>query len=117
MRSVSDILKEKGLISDHRNKYEYQAYGNKLADDLRDSQHRTLYIKLAKEEDRRLLDTAFSFAMDTDKKANLGKLFMWKLSELRKKRADTEKSHSPRRNGQEIGTHSEETVAPLVKSP
>jgi len=90
MRSISDILKEKGVIADHRNKYEYQAYGNKLAEDLRDIKHRTLYIKLAKEEDRQLLDSALSFALDTDKETNLGKLFMWKLGELRKDRVQKE---------------------------
>ncbi|MBU0650137.1 hypothetical protein KJ605_01415 [Patescibacteria group bacterium] len=86
MRSVSDILKQKGLTADHRNKYEYQAYGNMLADKLQDSKHRTLYIKLAKEEDRQLLEAAFSFALDTEKKTGLGRLFMWKLKELRKAR-------------------------------
>lgn len=86
MKSISDILKEKGVISDHRNKYEYQAYGNMLAEKLRDAKHRTLYIKLAKEEDRRLLDAALAFVLDTDKKLGLGKLFMWKLKELRKER-------------------------------
>lgn len=86
MKSISDILKEKGVVSDFRNKHEYQAYGNMLAERLRDSKHRTLYIKLAKEEDRRLLDAALSFAVDTEKRDGLGKLFMWKLSELKKQR-------------------------------
>lgn len=91
MRSISDILKEKGVIADYRNKYEYQAYGNMLAEKLRDAKHRTLYIKLAKQEDRKLLESALSFALDTDKKTGLGKLFMWKLTELRKKRTAKEK--------------------------
>lgn len=90
MQPISDILKQKGVIADYHNKYEYQAYGNKLANDLRDLQHRTLYIKLAKEEDRRLLDGALAFAMDTEKEVGLGKLFMWKLKELRKTRAEKE---------------------------
>lgn len=90
MQSIADILREKGTISDHRNKHEYQAYGNMLAEKLRDAKHRTLYIKLAKEEDRRLLDSALSFVLDTDKKMGLGKLFMWKLKELRKTRAEKE---------------------------
>ncbi|MFA5776017.1 MAG: hypothetical protein WC988_00410 [Patescibacteria group bacterium] len=85
MQPISDILKQKGVVSDHRNKYEYQAYGNMLADKLHDPKHRTLYIKLAKEEDRRLLDAALSFVLDTDKSLGLGKLFMWKLKELRQK--------------------------------
>lgn len=86
MQSLSDILKEKGATSDFRNKHEYQAYGNMLADRLHDPKHRTLYIKLAKEEDRRLLDASLAFVMDTDKEMGLGKLFMWKLKELRTER-------------------------------
>jgi len=91
MQSISDILKSKGVISDHRNKYQYQAYGNMLAEKLRDEKHRTLYIKLAKEEDNKLLESALSFALDTEKKAGLGRLFMWKLKELRDKRNEKEK--------------------------
>jgi hypothetical protein len=90
MKSISDILKEKGAIPDYRNTYEFQAYGNKLAEDLHDIKHRTLYIKLAKEEDRKLLETALAFVLDTDKKTGLGKLFMWKLKELRKERDQKE---------------------------
>ena len=90
MEPISDILKQKGIVSDHRNKYEFQAYGNMLAEKLDDAKHRTLYIKLAKEEDRQLLEAAFSFAMDTDKKGGLGKFFMWKLKELRKMRQNKE---------------------------
>lgn len=91
MQSISDILKEKGVIADFRNKHEYQAYGNMLAEKLHDAKHRTLYIKLAKEEDRKLLDACLAFVLDTDKKLGLGKLFMWKLKELRMERKDKEK--------------------------
>lgn len=90
MQSISDILKDKGVITDYRNKHEYQAYGNMLADKLSDAKHRTLYIKLAKEEDRKLLDASLAFVMDTDKKLGLGKLFMWKLKELRQERCSKE---------------------------
>jgi hypothetical protein len=84
MQPISDILKQKGIVADSHNKYEFQAYGNMLADKLNDPAHRTLYIKLAKEKDRRLLDAALAFALDTEKRAGLGKLFMWKLKELGK---------------------------------
>ena len=86
MQSISDILKAKGIISDYHNTHEFQAYGNMLAERLSDLGHRTLYIKLAKEEDRQLLDNALAFALDTEKGAGLGKLFMWKLQELKKAR-------------------------------
>lgn len=84
MKSISDILKDKGLIRDYRNKYEFQAYGNMLAEKLRDKKHRSLYIKLAKEEKRELLEQALDFVIDSGKKQNLGRLFMWKLTQLKK---------------------------------
>ncbi|KKT69794.1 MAG: hypothetical protein UW65_C0012G0012 [candidate division WWE3 bacterium GW2011_GWB1_44_4] len=89
MKSVSDILQSRQLAKDPRNKYEFQAYGNKLAETLRDTKHRTLYIKLAKLEKRELLDTALAFTLDTDKRLGLGKTFMWKLTELKKEPSKT----------------------------
>lgn len=83
MQSISDILKQKGVAADFHNTHEFQAYGNMLAEKLGDPAHRTLYIKLAKVEDRSLLDAALAFAADTEKRGNLGKLFMWKLKEFR----------------------------------
>jgi hypothetical protein len=90
MQSISDILKQKGVVADYHNTHEFQAYGNMLAEKFGDPKHRTLYIKLAKEEERRLLEAALAFVMDTDKKFGLGKLFMWKLKELQKERAQKE---------------------------
>lgn len=71
-------------MADHRNKYEFQAYGNMLAEELRDPKHRTLYFKLAEEKDRELLETALAFALDNAKDSGLAKAFMWKLTELGK---------------------------------
>ena len=69
-------------MADRRNKYEFQAYGNKLAVDLNDKKHLSLYIKYAKEKDRKLLETALAFALDNAKESGLAKAFMWKLAEL-----------------------------------
>ena len=88
MKGIGDIIKQKELKGDTRNKYEYQAYGNKLADDLGDQRHRALYIKLAKEEDRSLVDQAREFVMRSENATTKGRLFMWKLSELRKARKE-----------------------------
>ncbi|HAZ29566.1 TPA: hypothetical protein DCY43_02335 [candidate division WWE3 bacterium] len=85
MESISNILKTKGFVTDHRNKYEFQAYGNMLAEELKDPKHRTLYFKLAKEKDRKLLETALAFALDNAKDSGLAKAFMWKLAEISKK--------------------------------
>jgi len=84
MKSVGEILKQKNLKSDFRNKYEYQAFGNKLAEDLEDTNHRSLYIKMAKKEKRELLEQARDFVMRSEKATTKGRLFMWKFSELKK---------------------------------
>ncbi|OGC45294.1 hypothetical protein A2V49_01745 [candidate division WWE3 bacterium RBG_19FT_COMBO_34_6] len=84
MESISDILKKKSFNSDKRNKYEFQAYGNRLAEELNDTAHRSLYIKLAKTEDRNLLETARLHVMGAEKIVEKGRLFMWKLNELKK---------------------------------
>jgi len=92
MQSIGDILEKKSVTSDHRNKYEFQAYGNRLAEEFSDPKHRSLYIKLAKEEDRNLLELAREYVMGAEKVTQKGRLFMWKLSELKKARKEKEQS-------------------------
>lgn len=84
MKSLRVILDKKNITGDTRNKHEFQAYGNRLADELKDQQHRALFIKLAKTEDRNLLEQARAFVVGQKRIATPGKLFMWKLKELRK---------------------------------
>ena len=69
-----------------KNKYvsrEYQDYGVRLAMELGDEAHKSLYIMLAKKEERKLLEVARTFAIDSNADRK-GALFMWKLKELRK---------------------------------
>lgn len=62
---------------------EHQGYGYHLALKLGDLGHKALYMKLAKEKPRVLLERAFSFAVDyPNATPNRGKLFMWKLKQL-----------------------------------
>ncbi len=86
MKDIADILKDKDLEGDHRNRYEFQAYGNRLAEELEDPAHRSLYIKLAKEEERPLLERAREYVLRSENATTKGKLFMWKLSELKKEK-------------------------------
>lgn len=68
------------------NKYvtrEYQDYGYRLAKELADEKHKALYIKLAKETDRSILEQVRRFVIDSNAD-NKGALFMWKLQELKK---------------------------------
>jgi hypothetical protein len=66
-------------------KNEFQAYGLELAKELHDWQNRSLYIRLAKQVDRQLLDTARYFVKDHIPGAvkSPKKLFMWKLKSLK----------------------------------
>ncbi len=86
MEKIGKVIGKKGIISDTRNKHEFQAYGNRLAEELNDKKHRSLYIKLAKTEDRALLEAAREFVLGSEKATTKGRLFMWKLSELKKQR-------------------------------
>lgn len=89
--TTGQVLK---LFKSDEDKYisrEFQKYGYELAKELEDLKHKALYIKLAKEEKRGLLERARSFVKDANDVKNSGKLFMWKLSELKKaKKADTQ---------------------------
>lgn len=66
-------------------KMEYQAYGLELAKELGDWKNRSIYIRLAKNMNRKILEQARYFVKDQ----NPGtiktpyKLFMWKLRQLR----------------------------------
>jgi hypothetical protein len=62
---------------------EWQDFGYRLAMELGDPSHKSLYIKLAKEEDRAMLEHVRSFVIDSNAN-NKGALFMWKLGELKK---------------------------------
>lgn len=61
---------------------EFQQYGYELAEELGDMGHKALYIKLAKETPRTLLENAKSFVKDSGARSK-GRLFMWKLKQLK----------------------------------
>ena len=73
---------------DDKGKYisrEFQDYGYRLAMELGENKKNvSLYIKLAKEEDRALLEKAKSFVKDANKVRHKGRLFMWALNKLKK---------------------------------
>lgn len=82
-----------GLFSmtayEKRKKYvtkQFQAYGLQLAEELDDWANRTLYIKLAKTTDPKLLEQARLFVRDQLPRTirSKARLFMWKLKQLKK---------------------------------
>jgi hypothetical protein len=84
MQNIKELIRIKELKGDPRNKHEYQAYGNRLAEEFSDIKHRALYIKLAKNEDRNLLEAAREYVLKAEKATTKGRLFMWKLTQLKK---------------------------------
>lgn len=83
MKSLKQLIddKQKGEINKYISK-EYQDWGYRLAVELGDEKHKALYIKLAKEVDRSILEKCRSFVIDSNADSK-GALFMWKLKELK----------------------------------
>lgn len=82
---VGDVLK-KYKIED-KDKYisrEFQKYGYELAKELGDLKSTSLYIKLAKESPRGLIESAKNFVKDAANVKSKPRLFMWKLQQLKK---------------------------------
>jgi hypothetical protein len=82
--TVADVLKTFNKEEDKYISREFQKYGYDLAEELGDLKHKALYIKLAKETPRGLLEAARTFVKDAENVKNKGALYMWKLSELKK---------------------------------
>jgi SAM-dependent methyltransferase len=61
---------------------EFQAYAYRLAHELNDLDHLKIYLRLAKTQDRGLLEQVYSFVADANLD-NKGALFLWKLKQLR----------------------------------
>jgi hypothetical protein len=93
--SLGDILKDyKESEEDKYISREFQKYGYDLAKELGDLKHKSLYIKLAKETPRGLLEATKSYVKDAENVKNKGALFMWKLKQLKneKKKKSAKKS-------------------------
>jgi hypothetical protein len=89
---VGDILKKFQKDEDKYISFEFQKYGYELARELGDLKNKSLYIKLAKETPRGFLENAKNFVKDATGVKSPAKLFMWKLSELKKQaKVDTQK--------------------------
>jgi hypothetical protein len=69
---------------------EFQDYGYRLACKLNDLEHKSLYIKMAKEEKRILLERALRFVIDANARSK-AKLFMWKLKQLKQDKSKQDK--------------------------
>ena len=80
--SVGKILKNFSPLKDKYISREFQKYGYDLAQALGDLKNRSLYIKLAKEEPRPVLEKIKYEVLESGR-GNLGRLFMWKIGQYR----------------------------------
>ncbi len=81
MQSVKDILKNFNPLEDKYISRDFQAFGIYLAEKLGEPRKKSLYIKLAKNIPRPVLEEALRFVVDS-KAYNKPALFMWKLKQL-----------------------------------
>jgi hypothetical protein len=89
MQKIGDIVSSSGGVNkykfDDSDKYvsrEFQKYAYDLAVELNDLPHKSLYMKLAKNTPRGLMESARSFVKDASNARSKGRLFMWKLKQL-----------------------------------
>lgn len=85
MKSIAKAIAETKFKDRPKNiSHEFQMYGVFLAETLNDTKHYGLYIKLAKQLPREILEEALNFTKGYYGAKSKAKIFMWKLTELRK---------------------------------
>lgn len=85
MQSIGSLVSKKFNPSDS-DKYvsrEFQKYAYELAKELDDLPHKSLYMRLAKNTPRGLMESARSFVKDATNAKSRGRLFMWRLKQLK----------------------------------
>ncbi len=107
VKSIKDLCKSNEWIEklEKSTKYvttEHQSFGLMMAEKLGDRKRIPMYIKLAKEEYRPILEMAISFVYDYPKAKNKPALFMWKLKTLRKEREEREKNREQLNNDSQL---------------
>lgn len=84
MKSIAKAIAETKFKDRPKNiAYEFQMYGVYLAESLNDTKHYSLYIKLAKEVDRKLLEEVLNYTKGYYGAKSKAKVFMWRLSMLK----------------------------------
>lgn len=69
---------------------EFQDYGYRLACEMGEEHRKAMYIKLAKNKPRALLERARSYVVDYPNAKNKGKLFLWKIKDLESKNKNSQ---------------------------
>lgn len=83
MKKLDQIISETKFKDRPKNiSHEFQMYGVYLAESLQDTKHYSLYIKLAKEVDRKRLEEALNFTKGYTSAKSKARVFMWRLKQL-----------------------------------
>lgn len=88
MEPVGEILKRFDPTKAKYISQEFQDYGYRLAEELGDLEHKALYIKMAKELPRRILEEARNFVKDAVNVKSKARLFMWRVKQLKSQMAN-----------------------------
>ena len=86
--SIADILSTYTKEEDKYISREFQQYGYDLAVELDDIKHKSLYIKMAKDTPRGQLEAARSYVKDAYEVESKGKLFMWRLKQIKDRKTE-----------------------------
>ena len=89
MKSIGKIIDE----AKHKNRpknlsQEFQVFGVYLAEQLDDTKHYSLYMKLAKNYSRGLLEEALTYAKGYYSAKSKARVFMWRLQQLKKSQTE-----------------------------
>lgn len=88
MKSIAKVIDEVKHKDRPKNiAHEFQHYGVFLAETLDDTKHYGLYIKLAKQVDRKTLEEALNFTKGYYGAKSKARVFMWKLQQLKKEKS------------------------------
>ncbi len=86
MATIKSVLSSFDFDRDKYISAEWQKFGYDLAQTLSDLKNKSLYMKLAKTTPRTVLLEAVNFVKDASNVRSKGRLFMWKLGELKKEK-------------------------------
>jgi len=90
--TIADVLIDFKGDKDKYISQEFQKYGYDLAMELGDPKNISFYIKLAKENNRGLIEKARNFVKDANKVRSRPALFVWKLTQLKKESKEKNES-------------------------
>lgn len=84
MKKLGAIIAETKFNRPKNLSTEFQVYGVYLAEQLGDTKRYSLYIKLAKDTPRAMLDEALTYTKAYTNAKSKARVFMWRLSQLTK---------------------------------